>query len=460
MNISLHNTSNDEVILLDNKNVVIGRDFFKSDDKRIARNLGEITVLDTEIKIRSVSFFFQCVSQFNLFNSFNFVKTHTNPIFYQKDQSEFQILQQNEEIVLGHGHSFSLIRNAHIYKILVTDENLAGNPETLTTSSANEIIDDKNDSPRSSNRSTPDLDIPQHSSSCSGVKRSADEDPNECTNKKPKNNDDAVVDQDINQPSNDLNVTNPDVQADQDINQTSNVLPLIKPDPDGAAGPSSNQPFNVMPIIKPDPDGEAASSTNKPFNVMPIIKPDPDGPSCSTNSTSATTVKTEPASTDSPTPSPSSPVTPTTRAVCQFGIKCYRHNSEHRTLLAHPGDADYRRPDFLPAPDTAPDCEYGASCYRRNPQHFSEFQHLPPNAYQSPQRTNIILIAQRQRNIDNNIQIARANRPDRGLIVDYEDDDDLGSDQDFDASDLDDEEYQRGRHDMTSSDDEENNCEE
>ncbi|CAO1429903.1 unnamed protein product [Diamesa tonsa] len=432
MNISLHNTSNDEVISLDNKNVVIGRDFFKSNDNRIARNLGEITVLNTEIKIRS---------------------THTNPIFYQKDQSEFQILQQNEEIVLGHGHSFSLIRNAHIYKILVTDENLAGNPETLTTSSANEIIDDKNDSPRSSNRSTPDLDIPQHSSSCSGVKRSADEIPNECTNKKPKNNDDAVVDQDVNQPSNDSNVTNPDVQADQDINQTSNVLPVIKPDPDGAADPSTNQPFNVMPTIKPDPDGETAPSTNKPFNVMPIIKPDPDGPSCSTNSTSATTVKTEPASTDSPTPSPSSAITPTTRAVCQFGIKCYRHNSEHRTLLAHPGDADYRRPDFLPAPDTAPDCEYGASCYRRNPQHFS-------HAYQSPQRTNIILIAQRQRNIDNNIQIARANRPDRGLVVDYEDDDDLGSDQDFDASDLDDEEYQRGRHDMTSSDDEENNCEE
>lgn len=230
---------------------------------------------------------------------------------------------------------------------------MAGNTETTTTSSDSEILNKRNDSPSSSNRSTPELDIPQPSSSCSGIKRSANEDANEDTNKRMKNNEP------------ELNIKpDPDAPAAQDINQP------IKTDFDGAASESTNQPSFVMPIIKSDPDGPS-SSTNSTSAVLPVIKSDPDGPSCSTNSTSPTTVKSESVSGNDSTSSVSSPVTPIIRVVCQYGIRCYRNTPDHRRNFAHPGDSDYRRPDFLPAPDTAPDCEYGASCYRRNPQHFS-----------------------------------------------------------------------------------------
>lgn len=43
--------------------------------------------------------------------------------------------------------------------------------------------------------------------------------------------------------------------------------------------------------------------------------------------------------------------------------------------MAHPGDYDYRRPNFPPAPAGTPACPFGESCYRRNPQHFVQFQH-------------------------------------------------------------------------------------
>ena len=49
----------------------------------------------------------------------------------------------------------------------------------------------------------------------------------------------------------------------------------------------------------------------------------------------------------------------------------------HRTEVAHPGDDDYRRPDFPdPSPDK-PDCQFGARCYRRNPVHFQHYKHPP-----------------------------------------------------------------------------------
>lgn len=47
----------------------------------------------------------------------------------------------------------------------------------------------------------------------------------------------------------------------------------------------------------------------------------------------------------------------------------------HRAEKAHPGDADYRRPNFPPAPPNAPDCPFGNLCYRRNPLHFQEYKH-------------------------------------------------------------------------------------
>lgn len=67
----------------------------------------------------------------------------------------------------------------------------------------------------------------------------------------------------------------------------------------------------------------------------------------------------------------------TVRNSCKFGIRCYRQNPMHRREEAHPGDSDYRRPDFPPAPVDAPPCPYGDLCYRRNPVHFQQFTHPP-----------------------------------------------------------------------------------
>lgn len=45
--------------------------------------------------------------------------------------------------------------------------------------------------------------------------------------------------------------------------------------------------------------------------------------------------------------------------------------------MAHPGDADYRRPTFPEAPPGTPPCPWGAACYRRNRQHFMQLSHPP-----------------------------------------------------------------------------------
>uniref|UniRef100_A0A336LHW4 CSON010461 protein n=1 Tax=Culicoides sonorensis TaxID=179676 RepID=A0A336LHW4_CULSO len=47
------------------------------------------------------------------------------------------------------------------------------------------------------------------------------------------------------------------------------------------------------------------------------------------------------------------------RESCEYGVGCYRRNLEHRREQAHPGDADYRRPDYPPAPPGTPPCPYG-----------------------------------------------------------------------------------------------------
>ncbi|XP_026833971.1 aprataxin and PNK-like factor isoform X2 [Drosophila erecta] len=64
-----------------------------------------------------------------------------------------------------------------------------------------------------------------------------------------------------------------------------------------------------------------------------------------------------------------------TRISCRFGIRCYRRNPAHRSAEAHPGDQDYRRPDFPAPPLGTPACPFGNACYRRNPVHFQDYSH-------------------------------------------------------------------------------------
>ncbi|KAL5284412.1 hypothetical protein ACFFRR_006606 [Megaselia abdita] len=65
-----------------------------------------------------------------------------------------------------------------------------------------------------------------------------------------------------------------------------------------------------------------------------------------------------------------------TRDSCKYGVKCYRRgNPSHNREMAHPGDSDYRRPDFPDPPKGTPPCPFGMNCYRRNPVHFQQFSH-------------------------------------------------------------------------------------
>ncbi|XP_002069922.3 aprataxin and PNK-like factor [Drosophila willistoni] len=67
----------------------------------------------------------------------------------------------------------------------------------------------------------------------------------------------------------------------------------------------------------------------------------------------------------------------TIRPSCRFGIRCYRRNPAHRSAEAHPGDDDYRRPDYPEPPLGTPACPFGNLCYRRNPVHFQQHSHPP-----------------------------------------------------------------------------------
>lgn len=67
---------------------------------------------------------------------------------------------------------------------------------------------------------------------------------------------------------------------------------------------------------------------------------------------------------------------PVGRPCCRFGIKCYRtQNSIHRAEEAHPGDTDYKIPQYPEPPPGTPICPFGTTCYRRNPTHFQAFSH-------------------------------------------------------------------------------------
>ncbi|XP_012276252.1 aprataxin and PNK-like factor isoform X2 [Orussus abietinus] len=69
---------------------------------------------------------------------------------------------------------------------------------------------------------------------------------------------------------------------------------------------------------------------------------------------------------------------PPPRNKCTYGSRCYRRNSDHRTMFSHPGDADYD------VPDNRPECRFGIRCYRKNPQHRKEFKHTVRSRGRAP----------------------------------------------------------------------------
>lgn len=49
---------------------------------------------------------------------------------------------------------------------------------------------------------------------------------------------------------------------------------------------------------------------------------------------------------------------------------------QHFSFTAHPGDVDYRMPEYAKFLPNKPQCRYGQNCYRRNVHHFDMFSHF------------------------------------------------------------------------------------
>ncbi|XP_002031070.2 aprataxin and PNK-like factor isoform X1 [Drosophila sechellia] len=131
-------------------------------------------------------------------------------------------------------------------------------------------------------------------------------------------------------------------------------------------------------------------------------------------------VKTEPINSNAQNAVDESTVSSSSiRTSCRFGIRCYRRNPVHRSAEAHPGDQDYRRPNFPAPPLGTPACPFGNACYRRNPVHFQDYSH--PADFNSAQ------------NIRNRLRQRRAQRQNDDDSGTDEEDEPFGGDNDKDA---------------------------
>ncbi|XP_016979267.1 aprataxin and PNK-like factor [Drosophila rhopaloa] len=173
------------------------------------------------------------------------------------------------------------------------------------------------------------------------------------------------------------------------------------------------EPADEVAGDEADPSAETSSSDTA---VQVKAEPTDNG-----NSPAAAMVKTEPTNSDSngQATTDSSVSSSSTRTSCRFGIRCYRRNPAHRSAEAHPGDLDYRRPDFPEPPLGTPACPYGNACYRRNPVHFQEHAH--PSDFNSAH------------NIRNRLRQRRAQRQNDDDSGTDEDEDPFGGDNDNDA---------------------------
>lgn len=161
---------------------------------------------------------------------------------------------------------------------------------------------------------------------------------------------------------------------------------------------------------------ESVENAEAEDNPAPANETDDNVASTSTQnpSTSSVTIKTEPKDDDDDkavghiTPTSPKDIKPaikvkkeeatssTTRVSCRFGIRCYRRNPMHRQEEAHPGDSDYRRPDYPTPPDNTPPCPYGDLCYRRNPVHFQQYTHPPSTDFKKNLKAHRMQLRERK----------------------------------------------------------------
>lgn len=239
----------------------------------------------------------------------------------------------------------------------------------------------------------------------SGLKRrtSSDSEPDSTTNKRIKS-----------EPN---EFRNDDPRTDCDLNATlpsSNVLPSTSASSLNIPQNEANELANTNRPIKSEPIDSNEIQLAPPIKTEPMSQEDNVD---STNSFTPVTIKTEVGREAANENSGGTTSTARTRQVaprecCRYGIRCYRYvqskrihfllnsfqilfidflffsflftirrNPLHREQEAHPGDQDYRLPNYPEPPLGAPSCPYLDRCYRRNPEHFKQFTHKTPCKY-------------------------------------------------------------------------------
>uniref|UniRef100_A0A2M4BRQ5 PBZ-type domain-containing protein n=1 Tax=Anopheles marajoara TaxID=58244 RepID=A0A2M4BRQ5_9DIPT len=329
--ITIYDTAKSKTIALPSLDCdqIIGRgEYLECDDKRVSRNHGTLRLTkEGEASVVRIT-----------------AHHPTNFIFYRRNRCAEQLrLVKDESVLLKPGDQFGLLPDSYWFEVKGKESNNEEDTQPL-------------EEPSEEQADTQLSDQPLRVRSVYEVNREAgnnlDDAPETASHAKRKPYDTAKDD------------------AESDV-----ARKRICTDGDGQVATSSTNTDststhdgdNFMKPIKVDPDTMPSAS------IVTVIKPDPERAVDATNDV-------KPILSSAPILAAN---TAPLRPSCDFGIRCYRAGSDHRSQFAHPGDRDYRRPNFPPAPPGAPLCPFGAMCYRRNPQHFVDFQHPDSSKYDS-----------------------------------------------------------------------------
>uniref|UniRef100_A0AAG5CRL5 Aprataxin and PNK-like factor n=1 Tax=Anopheles atroparvus TaxID=41427 RepID=A0AAG5CRL5_ANOAO len=316
-------------IVVTESDLIIGRDFLKIVDKRVSRQHCMIRI---DNGTDEISVYIKSLHQ-------------TNHTFYRKKEATCDsVLSKDESVLLVTGDKFRLTPDGDWLVVEDTEATAQAEAREEDTQELNDqggVDDSAIETPTSTNEvATKRGHECVDASETEGCKRSR-------------------------------------VEEDGAVPSTSAVTPA----PSALSHVADEVPPSIK--IKPDPDSHISNTTSVTSAVA--IKPDPDGANLASTSTTPMNIKPDPDGIGIPYATPAVPVlipadSGTIRPSCDFGIRCYRGGKDHRLSFAHPGDLDYRRPNFPPAPPNAPLCPFGARCYRRNPSHFQDYQHPDPSA--------------------------------------------------------------------------------
>jgi aprataxin and PNK-like factor len=459
-----NNLMNQSVVLSNDEITIIGRGFFECQDKRVSKKHGEITVLDSTIKIKSC---------------------HQNPIFYKiKNDPKKNVLRKDSEVILGDSDRFSLLPEEFEWTIKIEQENDQNENPTSTfrirqtdeiNANLTQLLREGCETPDLEGCETPDLEGRE----TPDLERTPSPENLRPPQNYHNNQEDALVAQEVSSSSRKRSFDNSGETENLEIKKQKQV-PC-------AQVPSSTTSENVQQTTS-DSSVVPQSSDSNSSTLLTNIKPDPDSTEINNqqnptdqNVPSTSTIKTEPAENNDQHPSSSnsdvkvdtstvkkeenpdnsSCQQQTVRPSCEFGIRCYRMTDDHRREYSHPMENDYRRPNFPPAPANAPRCPYWDACYRRNPDHFREMAHPSSDSY-TTQRPPQIHIQIHQ-------VVPPANQPPNRIRICNnqnfaEDDDDIfDSDSDMfndgDDSDVD-QDYEIDYSQSTFDEDEDNEYEE